>query len=65
MRQLLERVNRWIAEASIDVMHVETLLLPGTPAKAKDVAAYVELDLGPVSIAQWFQALRVWYRVEG
>ena len=59
---VVERVNAWIAADAIDVINLETLLLPGGPARGGETALQVVLDVGPLAVTQWFQAVRVWYR---
>ena len=60
--EVLARANAWMAAEAIEPVSVETLLLPGAPASVDESPWYVELNAGPVSLAQWYQAVRVWYR---
>lgn len=62
MTDVVGRANEWIAAAGVTVVSVETLLLPGTPKQAAETPTYVELNAGAISVGQWHQVIRVWYR---
>lgn len=61
--EVLARANAWIAAEGIEPLNVETLLLPGAPAGVEESPWYVELNAGPLALAQWHQVVRVWYRI--
>ncbi len=56
--------NAWIAEAKIDLMSVETVVLPNISADESESTSdgRVETEEAMTSINQWYQFLRVWYR---
>ena len=62
MEEVVERVNRWIDEHGIEVLHIETLLSPGAPTQAGASPTYTEVNVGALGLAQWSQMIRVWYR---
>ena len=57
--QLVERANAWIAENSVTVINVETVILPRVIEEGGSKARYEF----PRSTTVW-QVLRVWHEVE-
>lgn len=55
--ELMARVNAWLEEESIEVLNIETVLLPGLPEEDSTVSTEKLLQS-----TQWAQAIRVWYR---
>lgn len=59
LNQILNNANQWIERNEIDVLNVETVLLPNSEPKKKDNATHwAHANWG------WSQIVRVWYRVE-
>lgn len=60
----VEAANTWLAESSIDLLTVETVVLPNiSPDKSEGTAdGRVETEEAMTSINEWYQFLRVWYR---
>ena len=56
--------NAWIAEAKIDMMNVETVVLPNISADKSDGTSdgRVETEEAMTSINEWYQFVRIWYR---
>lgn len=56
--------NAWIAEAKVDLMTVETVVLPNiSPDQSEGtIDGRVETEQAMTSINEWYQFLRVWYR---
>ena len=57
------RVNEWIAATKVDVVNIETVLLPNivTLTTAGDTAKstlHTSSDMG----SRWYQIVRVWFR---
>lgn len=56
----VESANGWIEAFHIDVLNVETVVLPNA---YKDTATgEAELDENPERDTRWYQIVRVWYR---
>ena len=65
---LLARINDWIATERVDVVNVETLLLPaGTADKgANHFNDNIQLAVGALEIGTpRLQVIRVWFRTNG
>ena len=57
--------NAWIAQEAIQVIHVETVVLPHPYIHdARDVDQTGRAVLPAASLAFWEQLVRVWYEVE-
>jgi hypothetical protein len=61
-REIVTRINRWIEQEQVEVINIETLLLPKMPgADAENVPTVLETYSG---VYNSYQAIRVWYVVE-
>lgn len=58
--EVLTRVKRWIEEEQIQVLNIETLLLPTLPNPKTDVPP--SRMTGASNSSGTFQVLRVWYK---
>lgn len=64
----VDRANEWIQQENVDVINVETVLLPDLRGKsesssARAVASQSSFSIGPFgSATKWRQVVRVWYR---
>ncbi len=56
--------NAWIQESKIDLMSVETVVLPNISGDKSEGTSdgRVETEEAMTSINEWYQFLRVWYR---
>ncbi|HZH43781.1 MAG TPA: hypothetical protein VEY50_06860 [Lysobacter sp.] len=65
IEQVLARANAWIADSGVDVVNVETLLLPASVARSGAAAfqPHFQVDLGAFEIGgSHVQVVRVWFR---
>lgn len=65
MDTVLETANAWIAGDQVDVLTVETLILPPSAAEKSSAGAHnaVRFNVGEFELpAQRIQVVRVWYR---
>lgn len=72
MQDVLARANAWIAAGGIDVLNIETVLLPASAASGREGGSAggftdnLQLDLGAFEIGgSRVQVLRVWHRAAG
>ena len=64
-QEVLEAANLWIKEnPAIDVLNVETVVLPNIHESDEEGSMDTELWTGGESSSHWYQLLRVWYRQE-
>ncbi len=56
--------NAWLAESNVDVVSVETVVLPNIWGDSSDGTAdgRVETEEAMTSINEWYQFVRVWFR---
>ena len=56
--------NVWLAESKVDVITVETVVLPNIWVDKSDGTAdgRVETEEAMTSINEWYQFVRIWYR---
>ena len=57
--KVVQRVNEWIASSGVQVLNVETLVLPNVSNEAEAQQTNIRTS-GEVS-SYWRQMLRVWY----
>jgi hypothetical protein len=57
---VLERVNEWVAAERVDVVNVETVLLPQVEGAAETARGWLvaQHDFN----TNWYQIIRVWFR---
>jgi len=60
-RECLERANRWVEENGIDVMNIETVILPNIWSPGEEGSEDPELRTSGDMISQWYQCIRIWY----
>jgi hypothetical protein len=56
------RANEWIAESGVNVINVETVVLPNVE-QVEDASQVGIRTSGELS-SYWFQVVRVWYETE-
>ena len=61
--ELVSRVNRWIEQQHIDVLNIETVLVPNLPVDTAE-SRWVRSDLSVSITLSTYQIVRVWYRQE-
>jgi hypothetical protein len=61
IHEMVSRVNRWIEQYQIDVLNIETLLVPNLPADTAE-SRWVRSDLSVSITLSTYQFVRVWYR---
>jgi len=63
MGDALERANQWIGENRVDVVNVETVLLPNPQSAGQGSYSALFRVLGGAygGSARWRQIVRVWY----
>lgn len=56
--------NVWLAESRIDLVCLETVVLPNISADTSEGTSEgrVETEEAMTSVNEWYQFLRVWYR---
>ena len=57
--EALERANRWIDDAAIQVKNMETVVLPNIWGRWEEGSSDTSLGVG--SLSSWNQFIRVWY----
>jgi hypothetical protein len=62
LRQSLDDANAWIAKSGVDVVNVETVVLPNIWNADEHGTKDVELNTPNNSGHTWHQFIRVWYR---
>jgi hypothetical protein len=59
LEDTVAKANEWIASEGVDVLNVETVLLPGV-GRSRKTTGTVQTTGGHDG---WYQVVRVWYRV--
>lgn len=57
--------DRWIEEQKIDVLHIETVVLPNIWSRYEEGSTDGSLGISGDSPSFWHQIVRIWYRGEG
>jgi hypothetical protein len=57
----VEEANEWIRRSGVDVIHVETLVLPSL--ELADVTGSTFPRINVYAQSSWYQLVRLWYRV--
>lgn len=58
----VQRANEWITENKIDVLNVETVVLPNIHSRFEEGSTDVQLKASGTAQTDWHQFIRVWYR---
>ncbi len=62
-QEVLDAANQWIIQNNhIEVLNVETVVLPNIHESDEEGSQDTELWTGGESSSNWYQLLRVWYR---
>ena len=61
----LRAANEWISKDKVDIVNIETVVLPNMHTSNAEGSNDVGLDVGGESDSTWHQFIRVWYRTEG
>lgn len=59
LAEVVARASEWIHQQMIDVVNVETIMMPGTAPD--DPGARTEVTTYPIEGTRWRQFVRVWY----
>jgi len=62
--EALAGANRWISEHGIQVLHVETVVLPNIWSHYEEGPTDVALGTSGEMPSHWHQFIRVWYRTD-
>ena len=62
LSETFERLNQWIATNEIDVINVETVVLPNMHDHDEDGSSDVNLRTSGDMMSEWYQFFRVWFR---
>lgn len=60
--EVMEKMNQWINQNDINVVNVETVLLPNIHDPEEEGSTDTELWTGGAVSSHWYQLLRVWYQ---
>jgi adenine C2-methylase RlmN of 23S rRNA A2503 and tRNA A37 len=60
--EVLKEMNNWIETNNIDVVSIETVLLPNIHDSQEEGSQDTELFTGGESSSHWYQLMRVWYK---
>ncbi|MBV6647916.1 MAG: hypothetical protein KI790_20820 [Cyclobacteriaceae bacterium] len=60
--EVLTAANQWISENNINVVNVETVVLPNIHDSQEEGSQDTELWTGGESSSQWYQLIRVWHK---
>ncbi|MEO1085862.1 MAG: hypothetical protein AAFY88_16615 [Acidobacteriota bacterium] len=58
----LARLNRWVEKSGVEVVNVETVVLPNMHRRHEEGTIDPMLSVNGEYYARWHQFLRVWYR---
>ena len=62
LSESLQEANGWIAKHAIDVINIETVVLPNIHSPDEEGTSDVRLRTSGEVSAYWHQFIRVWYR---
>lgn len=63
--QALVRLNRWIEESEVEILNIETIVLPNMHRPREEGTHDVAILAAGESPGNWHQFFRVWYRPLG
>ncbi len=58
---VLQEMDSWVAQTNINVVSIETLLLPNIHESDEEGSQDTELWTGGESASKWYQVIRLWY----
>ncbi|SNT15137.1 hypothetical protein SAMN05421640_2532 [Ekhidna lutea] len=59
---LMDAMNEWISSNPIELVNVETVLLPNIYDSDEEGSEDTMLGTGRESSSHWYQLIRVWYK---
>jgi len=62
LASVVERANQWITSANVEVINVETVVLPNASSWGDDDSGKTALRTSGETSSWWFQIVRVWFR---
>jgi len=60
--EVLKEMNSWIETNNIEVVSIETVVLPNIHDSQEEGSQDTELFTGGESSSHWYQIMRVWYK---
>ena len=60
--EVLKDLNTWVDQEAIEVVSIETVVLPNIHESDEDGSMDTELWTGGESASKWYQLVRVWYK---
>jgi len=60
--EALAAANQWIAENNVQLLNVETVVLPNIWSRFEDGSTDVALGSSGDMVSHWHQFIRCWYR---
>jgi hypothetical protein len=61
LSECLTRASEWILVNKLDVINVETVVLPNIHSAGKEGSKDVQIRISGERSAYWYQFIRVWY----
>lgn len=62
LTESLKEANAWIAKYNVDVVNIETVVLPNIHSPGEQGSTDVQLRTSGDMGAYWYQFIRVWHR---
>ena len=59
---LLAKANIWIEKSEVNVMNIETVVLPNMLSQYEEGSRDTDLRTSAADVDDWYQVIRVWYR---
>ena len=60
--EVLQEVDAWLAAEKVEVINIETVVLPNIHESDEEGSQDTELWTGGESSSKWYQLVRVWYK---
>lgn len=59
---VIKEMTEWVNSSNVDVINIETVLLPNIHDPDEEGSQDTELWTGGESSSRWYQLIRVWYK---
>jgi hypothetical protein len=60
----LAAANHWLHQNQIEIVHIETVVLPNIWSRYEEGSTDTELGTSGESPSHWHQFIRIWYRTD-
>lgn len=60
--EVRDEMNRWLEDHPVEVLNIETIVLPNIHEKEEEGSRDTELLTYGESSSNWYQLIRVWYK---